>query len=74
MLPTIFYFIGGLAHVFPTYFLLSKSQKIQNIQNIQKKETKESSKNYIGSSKYALWSVILFICLNTRPLIVEHVL
>jgi uncharacterized membrane protein YuzA (DUF378 family) len=42
MLPTIFYIIEGLAHVFPTCFLWRKSQKNQN-KSIQEKE--ENKKN-----------------------------
>jgi hypothetical protein len=33
----LFYFVGGLAHIFPTYFLMVRSQEY-------KKETKERSK------------------------------
>ena len=59
MLSLPFYFVGGLAHILPTYFLVFKSQEYQ-------KETKERTKSlptnlYRIFPKHALWFIILII-------------
>ena len=51
MLSFTFYFVGGLAHIFPTYFLVFKSENIHKSLPI----------NSIGLSKHALWFIILVI-------------